>query len=225
MRSRLFTINPWFGDFYPDDLPEDWQLSFYSNEFRAVVVPSAEFANIDPVEVERWVEDVSGEFAFYLEVEDLFTDWAQFARAIAPLGERLKGILFRPIKVDQDLAMIASSLDAAQALAPVCLLLPEGLEPSDSGRDLLSQHGVELCWDTHEGEPAWRGGGFVVARVVGNNHYTPRQWRETIEACLRCSNKSGEDRNVLLMLEHDAPDPDVLRAAVMIGDMLVIPDI
>ena len=28
----------WRGSFYPEDLPEDWQLSYYSNEFSVVMV-------------------------------------------------------------------------------------------------------------------------------------------------------------------------------------------
>lgn len=223
--ARGWAHPAWCDGFYPDDLPEDWQLAYYSNEFHAVVVPAADFADVDPLEVERWVEDASEDFEFYLEVMDLFTDWTKFARAAKPLGEHLQGILLRPIKVDDDLAMIASSLDAATAIAPVCVLPPEDVKISESGRDLLSQHRVELCWNTNSGEPVWRGGGFAVARVTGNNHYTPRKWRETIEACLRCENQSDEKRRVLLMVEHESPEPDALRAAMMIGDMLVIPDI
>lgn len=55
-------------------------------------------------------------------------------------------------------------------------------------------------------------------------NYTPRQWRETIEQCLRCEIQDGTKRRVLLMVEQAAPDVDALRAAMMIGDMLVIPD-
>ncbi len=223
--ARGWSYPAWNQSFYPDDLPEDWQLAYYSNEFRAVMVPATEFTNVDPLEVERWVEDVIEGFEFYLEVTDLFIDWAQFAQAAKPLGAYLKGILLRPLTVDEDLAMIAHSLDAAVALAPVCVLLPDGVTISSSGRGLLAQHGVELCWNTHEDKPDWRGGGFVAARVKGNNHYTPKEWRETIETCLRCDNKSSDRRKVLLMVEHESPEPDALRAAMMIGDMLVIPDI
>jgi len=223
--ARGWSYPAWNDSFYPDDLPEDWQLAYYSNEFRAVMVPAAEFANVDPLEVERWVEDVVEGFEFYLEVTDLFIDWAKFALAAKLLGTHLKGILLRPLTVDEDLAMIAPSLDAAAVLAPVCVLLPEGVAISDNGRGLLAQHEAELCWNTHEGKPGWRGGGFVVARVKGNNHYTPKEWRETIEACLRCNNGSTIRRKVLLMVEHESPEPDALRAAMMIGDMLVIPDI
>jgi Protein of unknown function DUF72 len=223
--ARGWAHAAWAESFYPEDLPEDWQLSYYSNEFRGVVVPAADFAAVDPLEVERWAEDTSEDFIVYLEVEDPLTDWAAFAQTIKPLGSQLGGILLRPREVDADLAMLAGSLDAACALAPVCLLLPEGVVLSQSGRDLLAEQRVETCWEGHQAEPQWLSGGLAVVRVTGSNHYTPRQWRETIEACLRCHNHSDQKRHVLLMVEHAAPDLDALRAGMMIGDMLVIPDI
>lgn len=219
----------WCDDFYPEDLPEDWQLSFYSNEFRAVVVPASAWSIEDPLEIERWAEDTSEDFVFYLEVVGLQTDWVRLAEAVKPLGEQLGGILLRPVEVDADLAMIASCLDAAVTVAPVCVLLPEKMELSEIGRSLLKQQNVSLCWNVGEGNPTWTQGGFAVARVAstitGAMNYTPRQWRETIEQCLRCTIEDGRKRRVLLMVDQESPDIDSLRAAVMIGDMLVIPDI
>jgi len=223
----------WCGKFYPEDLPEDWQLAYYSNEFRAVVVPASAWSGDDSVEIERWLEDTSEEFVFYLEVVDLLTDWDKLAEAVKPLGDHLGGILLRPVAVDADLAMIASCLDAAVAVAPVCVLLPPKTELSEVGNSLLKQQNVSLCWNAGEGEPPWTQGGFAVARVAGTiasaTNYTPRQWRETIEQCLRCNIESGTGaglkRQVLLMVEQESPDIDALRAGVMIGDMLVIPDI
>jgi hypothetical protein len=219
----------WCGRFYPDDLPEDWQLSYYSNEFRAVVVPASAWSSEDPLEIERWAEDTNEEFMFYLEVVGLQTDWGLLAEAIKPLGDRLGGILLRPDEVDADLAMIASCLDAAVTVAPVSVLLPQKMELSEAGHSLLKQQKVSLCWNVGEGAPPWTQGGFAVARlagtIAGNASYTPRQWRETIEQCLRCEIVDGRKRNVLLMVEQESLDIDALRAAVMIADMLVIPDI
>ena len=219
----------WAEKFYPEDLPEDWQLSYYSNEFRAVVVPAAAWSTGDPLEIERWVEDVSEDFVFYLEVVGLQTDWAKLAEAVKPMGEQLGGILLRPVEVDADLSMIASCLDEAVPIAPVCVLLPEKMEPSEAGKSLLKQQKVSLCWNTDQGSPSWTQGGFAVARIAGtisgNVSYTPRQWRETIEQCLRCEIEDGQKRKVLLMVDQDSPDIDALRAGMMIGDMLVIPDI
>lgn len=224
----------WTESFYPEDLPEDWQLSFYSNEFRAVMVPASAWSGEDSLEVERWAEDANEDFVFYLEVVSLQTDWAKLAGAVKLLGKQLGGILLRPVEVDADLAMIASCLDAAVAIAPVCVLLPEKMELSEIGNSLLIERKASLCWNVGEGQPSWTQGGFAVARVAGtiaagtnaiDTSYTPRQWREIIEKCLQCDIEDGQKRQVLLLVDQDSPDVDALRTAVMIGDMLVVPDI
>ena len=56
----------WLGTFYPDDLPEDWRLSYYANEFSAVLVPEdkwrSNLGNLD-----EWVDEVPEDFLFYLQ--------------------------------------------------------------------------------------------------------------------------------------------------------------
>lgn len=56
----------WQG-FYPSDLPEDWRLDFYCNEFRAVVVPADLWQQIDVDILEDWQDTVHDEFSFYFE--------------------------------------------------------------------------------------------------------------------------------------------------------------
>ncbi len=213
----------WNSEFYPDDLPEDWRLSFYSNEFRAVVVPSSVWSGFSSVEVERWVEDAFGEFVFYLEVDDLLVDWEHIAEIMKPLGSQLGGIILRPKEVDADLGLIAGSLASSVSLAPVSLLLPDGAGLSPVGERLLKESGVELCWSIDEKlprkEPCWYGKGLAVARFSGNLNYTPRLWRETIETCLRCG---AVNDSVLMMVENDSPDIESLRVAVVISDMMNI---
>ncbi|MDH3355034.1 MAG: hypothetical protein OEL79_07455, partial [Chromatiales bacterium] len=60
---------PWQG-FYPADLPEDWQLDFYSNEFRAVVIPIHMWQEMSPDKVGEWIDAVHDEFRFYLEASN-----------------------------------------------------------------------------------------------------------------------------------------------------------
>jgi hypothetical protein len=55
-----------------------------------------------------------------------------------------------------------------------------------------------------------------VARVAGKLTYTPREWRDIIERCL----KAASGRTLLVMLEGAPPDVGALRAALLIGDLL-----
>ncbi|NOX75675.1 MAG: hypothetical protein GXP17_03470 [Gammaproteobacteria bacterium] len=219
---RGWAHSDWHGDFFPDDLPDDWRLSYFSNEFRAVVLPESDWLGMAVVEIERWVSDTPEAFLFYLEIESLTVDWSRVAELIQPIGGQLGGFILRPDAVDEDLALMASSLDSATALAPVSLLLPEGMEPSVSGLSLVTKCGVELGWRAQTGIPYWRGGGLAVTHVPSNVNDTPRQWRETIEASL-AGGSGGAHRVMLVVLEGSAPKLDHLRAAVMIGDMLALP--
>ncbi len=220
--SRGWAHPGWRGEFFPADLPDDWRLSYFSNEFRAVAVPESDWLGAAVVEIERWVNDTPEAFLFYLEIESLNVDWQRVAELIRPIGGQLGGFILRPDAVDEDLALVASSLDSATALAPVSLLLPEGTEPSVGGLSLLAACGAELGWRAQVGVPYWRGGGLAVTHVPGNMNYTPRQWRETIEAGL-AGGSGGPHRVVLVVLEGPDPKLDHLRAAVMIGDMLALP--
>ncbi len=57
----------WGNDqFYPDDLPADWRLSYYSNEFDMAVIPAEYWASSD-LEEEDWLDDVDDDFEFYLQ--------------------------------------------------------------------------------------------------------------------------------------------------------------
>ncbi len=78
--------------FYPDDLPEDWQLGYYANEFTAVWVPASDLPQ-DEDELETWL-DVPEEFRFYIGVNDAEQqDVSATLQRLQPrLGKRLAGV-------------------------------------------------------------------------------------------------------------------------------------
>ena len=56
----------WQNSFYPDDLPQDWRLAYYANEFSAVLVP-ASIWQAEQVNLEDWADEVGQGFRFYLQ--------------------------------------------------------------------------------------------------------------------------------------------------------------
>ncbi len=206
----------WRGRYYPEDLPEDWRLAYFSNEFRAVVVPRELWPAVDAAEIERWVEDTHEEFQFFLEVADLRCGWADFAARLAPLARQIGGVLLRPLRVDADLAQLELSLQRARQLGPVAVILPPGLLPSETGRRRLADHGIEPPWPLDAERPSWAPCPLALAHTAETRR-TPREWREVVENCL----SFGVDSDtVLLMLEGEAPDIEALRVTMMIADML-----
>jgi len=84
----------WQGSFFPDDLPDDWRLSYYANEFSTVLVPEYEWKAAD-VDFEQWAEDVPDDFRFYFLASSLSIDDSvikgelgnKFAGFVAPNGD------------------------------------------------------------------------------------------------------------------------------------------
>ncbi len=57
----------WDG-FYPEDIPAEWRLDYYANEFFAVVVPWEAWRQADDEELLDWQEQVSDDFRFFWEL-------------------------------------------------------------------------------------------------------------------------------------------------------------
>ena len=60
----------WKGEFYPDDLPEEWMLDYYSNMYRTVLVPEKVWMDWDSEQIEEVADAVEEPFAFYFEVQE-----------------------------------------------------------------------------------------------------------------------------------------------------------
>ncbi|RDH88860.1 MAG: ABC transporter permease [endosymbiont of Seepiophila jonesi] len=82
----------WQGSFYPDDLPEDWRLTYYANEVPGVLVPMALWCKADEAQVESWIDDVEEGFRFYLALTGGGGDCDPVAVADL-LGDNLGGVV------------------------------------------------------------------------------------------------------------------------------------
>lgn len=63
----------WRGSFYPEDLPEDWLLSYYNTQFQAVYLPASVWQTASRATWERWLDDTLETFCFVLEPGDMET--------------------------------------------------------------------------------------------------------------------------------------------------------
>ncbi|HYP67111.1 MAG TPA: hypothetical protein VEP67_02545 [Thiobacillaceae bacterium] len=63
----------WQGTFYPEDLPEDWQLSFYNSQYRCVYLPKSAWAGCLITDAEMWLKDTQANFRFILEPPENMT--------------------------------------------------------------------------------------------------------------------------------------------------------
>ena len=64
----------WQGTFYPDDLPDDWQLSFYNSQFRCVYLQRVVWTGLSTADAQAWLNDTHAGFRFILEPPDSPSD-------------------------------------------------------------------------------------------------------------------------------------------------------
>jgi hypothetical protein len=57
----------WRGGFYPEDLPDDWLLSYYNTQLQAVYLPAAVWQAASEATWGQWLHDTRDGFYFVLE--------------------------------------------------------------------------------------------------------------------------------------------------------------
>ena len=87
--SRGWLHPGWEGGFYPDDLPPDWRLAYYANEFPMVVIREQEWAQIADIQALR--EDCPDTFRFVVELNR--EDMRAQLEHIGQLGEQCAGVI------------------------------------------------------------------------------------------------------------------------------------
>ncbi len=83
----------WAESYYPEDLPEDWQLGYYANEQAAIMLPAASWAGRPPAELGGWADETPEDFRWYLLGDAAYDADTQQTLA-SVLGARLGGLLW-----------------------------------------------------------------------------------------------------------------------------------
>ena len=81
----------WQQSFYEDELPEDWQLTFYANEYSTVLVPASYLD--ESRDIEQWCDDVNENFRFYFEWPEQAGADSELLAELMSADENLGGIL------------------------------------------------------------------------------------------------------------------------------------
>ncbi len=89
----------WAETFYPEDLPaeDDWRLTYYSNEFNAVLVPADYWQAELEHDCENWLQSVHEHFQFFVECRSSLLDTVSlevFSEALKKLSPQLSGLIF-----------------------------------------------------------------------------------------------------------------------------------
>ena len=77
----------WSGGFYPEDLPAEWRLTYYANEFPAVIVPATAWGEAPAEQARQWYADTPEGFGFLVEgTPPAGVETALAERLVATLG-------------------------------------------------------------------------------------------------------------------------------------------
>lgn len=90
--------HPAWSDWYPEDLPSEWRLGYYSSSCHDVLVPAFQLA-ATPVPAD-WLADVHERFRFWLELDDglhrhFDGDAQRFRRHLGDLVPQVAGFVDR----------------------------------------------------------------------------------------------------------------------------------
>ena len=209
----------WNNDFYSEDLPEEWQLGFYSNEFPVVYVPASDW--LDEDDIAEWTEDVSDSFRFILEIpENVLKDEEKFVAAInkaKSLGDFCLGLVFQLTpELYGDIQLIKKRLDEAQAVAPVCIDKC-GTPFTSEFEQFLQKQNINEVWNGQEEKnKSVSRGPLSISRILGDK-LEMSALRKVVEVCL---SESSEDCVSVLCLDGEPPSLEQLRNADTILNLL-----
>ncbi|RUM93265.1 MAG: hypothetical protein DSZ27_00455 [Thiomicrospira sp.] len=90
----------WLDSFYPEDMPEDWRLDYYSNFFECVLVEESVWRSWSEEMLEELADMLEGEsFWFFLELVSEFNEQSvhQLQKIKQILQDQASGIILKNI--------------------------------------------------------------------------------------------------------------------------------
>ena len=211
----------WQDAFYPDDLPQDWQLGYYSNEFPVVMIPAAYWQQGDEA-IEEALEDSAETLRIVYEAPVIL----QHETVVTEVLSTLDVFTMQNINNErQGVALVipANSVDFpfAELLAHLDLTIPiifsfapeVGSEQIASLEPMLKDYGAGLCWNGGDNAEVLQLG--QVALTIIQQQLDMPQLRKVIETIL--ANTSAEQESVLIF-QGEPPAIDLMHNAdVMLG--------
>lgn len=207
--------------YYPDDMPKDWQLCYYSNQHRAVLLPEDTWRSADENELAQWQEDTDPGFVFVPALgsgaldevsQSQLPDWPAMKR----LNQQIGCLLAIPSAAQLDQLQWLEPLQAGAAL---CVQLPEAIEADPQRRnravEQLCEAGVSVMWDTRTVSEPESCGDWLLA--IADTH-EPAQLRNLIESL---GQWMSPDRHAILLFTGEQA-PQAAEQARTVAELMGI---
>ena len=214
--ARGWQFEQWAGEFYPDDLPEDWRFSFYSNDYQVVLVPYEYLTQFSLEEWSEWIEDTSKDFWFYLEISES-ASWDELAPLFKVFADKLKGII---VVIEHLTAIdsLASLINKAKRVSPVSIRR-EGNEVSDKDMATLqSCYEVNECWNGQDDAPMWSYEGVAILLRENTEDNSPQVMRQLVEKGMEYA---GRSKSMALFFVGSTPKIADMQNARTVIELLV----
>lgn len=157
-----WTYPSWKGPFYPEDLPSQRYLAFYSGEFPTTEINYSFYHLPKPETYAKWASQVPNNFVFALKASRFITHvkrlvdvekaWSTFVQNALALGSHLGPILLQfPPSFRCNRSTLTDFLKSAQRAAPASHPLRLAFEFrhgswfGEEVYELLQQHDAALC--------------------------------------------------------------------------------
>ena len=216
--ARGWQHNDWIGEFYPDDLPDDWRLGYYGNEYPVVMVP-ASYLSADESEYEQWLEESDDSLRMIVEWPAQGAGQQQVAaaqKAVELLAQRVMAIM---IPVESDITESDYTIYKELAASyPVCFDVT--LEQRAQLLPWLAEHfandDYSVCWRADLNfKQDLEFGTVAITRTFGN--IAPKDLRVLLETMIAATNP---ERHMVLIVEGEPPSMQLLTNASIILDLL-----
>lgn len=209
----------WLSDFYSDDLPEDWQLGFYSNEFPMVYVPASDW--LDDEDLTEWMNDVTDSFRFILEISaNIIDDEQRFSAAldkVKTLDDFCLGLVLQLTpSICSDSGLFQQYIDKATAIASVCVDR-QGITLDEECNKVLLKNNISEVWDGESAETENCKRGSLAISHISSDELDMTSLRKVVEHCLTTS---SEDCTSVLCIDGNPPSLELLRNADIILNLL-----
>lgn len=215
--ARGWQHQQWIEEFYPEDIPPEWLLGYYGNEYPIVMVPVSYWEQ-GVQQVEEWREETAQSPLFICEWPAIQDSVAHptAKQGLSLLAERVVAIVVTP-----EAGMSRQHWQEYQSLAqqyPLCFDL--GPTPSSADRQQLAEQlaadRYSICW---YGQPETaadiRSGPFGLCRLTGEPD--PRALRTLMETLLQAADAQ---RQLALIIDGQPPSMQLMTNAGIMLDLL-----
>jgi hypothetical protein len=212
--ARGWDYPEWVGAFYPDDLPPEWRFGYYSNEFRAVLIPKDYFMAAEPTTVASWGDDADEVFEFFVEVP-ASASWEQVKDRMLALRGQARGVyLVHEANVTDNFGAFERLLEEVSSVAPV--VVDWKGHWSDVELAVLQRCSAGCYWRITDDAELRCPAPLALVTIGGERAADLKQLRKCIERCL---SSRGPSR-IGFFVSGTARACDHVKNAEMIYQML-----